>query len=136
MNWRQKQPTELDHELLWLAISGISFLGAVVWLKLALPWPGCLFHDVTRHACLTCGATRSLLAFCGGHWAAAFWWNPMVFCAGIGIALFDLYALIVLLFNLPRLRFGKVPPATAAAIRIGAVLAVAANWIYLLRAGI
>ena len=136
MNWRRRQPNELDHELLWLAISSVSFLGAVVWLKLGLPWPVCLFHEFTHHACLTCGATRCLLALLGGHFAAAFCWNPLVFCAFVGIVLFNLYALTVLLFNLPRLHFGNVPPATATGIRIFAVLAAVANWFYLLRAGI
>lgn len=136
MNWRRRHPAEIDHELLWLAISSLSFIGAVLWLKLGLPWPDCLFHEVTHHACLTCGATRCLLALCHGHGVAAFWWNPLVFCALIGIFLFDLYALTVLLFNLPRLRFEQVPGAIAGRIRILAVLAAGANWIYLLHAGI
>jgi len=136
MNWRRRHPFEIDHELLWLAISSVSFFWAVFWLKLGLPRPVCLFHEVTHRACLTCGATRCLLALCGGHFAAAFWWNPLVFCGVIGIVLFDLYALAVLLFNLPRLRFEKMSPAAAARIRIFTVLAAAANWLYLLHAGI
>ena len=136
MNWKRRQPSEIDHELLWLAISSLSFFGALIWLKIGLPWPSCLFHEVTRHACLTCGATRCLLALCSGHLSAAFWWNPLVFCALIGIFLFDLYALIVLIFNLPRLRFDPLQGAIARTIRIAAALALGANWIYLLHAGI
>jgi len=136
MNWRHKQPGEIDYELLWLAVSSVSFLGAVVWLKLGLPCPVCPFHEITHHACLTCGATRCLLALCGGHFSTAFGWNPLVFCAFMGITLFNLYALTVLLFHLPRLHFGNTPPATAAGIRIVALLAAVVNWVYLLRAGI
>ena len=136
MTWRRRQPFEIDHELLWLAISSAAFLCAVFWLKLGFPRPVCLFHELTRHACLTCGATRCFLALCEGHFASAFHWNPLVFFALFGILLFDLYALVVLLFNLPRLRFDQVTPATAAGIRLAAVVAAVANWIYLLRAGI
>ena len=136
MNWRRRHPAEIDHELLWLAVSSVSFLGAVLWLKLGLPQPVCLFHEFTGHACLTCGATRCLLALCGGHFTEAFWWNPLVFFGLLGLALFNLYALTVLFFNLPRLRFENVPPATASGIRVLAGFAAAANWLYLLRAGI
>ena len=136
MTWRRLQTSEIDHELLWLSISSVSFLCAVLWLKLGFPRPVCLFHELTSHACLTCGATRCLLALCAGHLAIAFHWNPLVFFALLGILLFDLYALAVLLFNLPRLRVDHVPPATAAGIRLAAVTAAVANWIYLLRSGI
>jgi len=136
MNWRRRQPSEIDHELLWLSISVLSFLGAVLWLKLGLPRPVCLFREMTHHACLTCGATRCLQALGSGHFAAAFGWNPLVFCALIGILLFDLYALTVLLFNLPRLHFEKMSRAAAGRVRVLAVVAIAANWIYLLRSGI
>ena len=136
MNWRRKRPSEIDHELIWLPVSVVCFAGLMLWRKLGLPLPGCVFHELTHHACLTCGATRSLLALCGGHLAGAFRWNPLVFCALIGILLFDLYAVIVLLFNTPRLRFDNIPPGAAARLRIAAVIVLAANWIYLLRCGI
>ena len=136
MNWRHREPSEIDHELLWLSISCLSFFGAALWLKLGLPRPVCLFHEITGHACLTCGATRCLLALCSGHFAVAFWWNPLVFWAFIGILLFDLYALAVLLFNLPRLRFERMPSSAALGIRLAAALGAVANWIYLWRAGI
>lgn len=136
MNWRHRKSSEIDHELIWLSVTGVSFLCAMLWLKLGLPRPVCLFHEVTRHACLTCGATRCLMALCSGHLAAAFWLNPLVCCALIGIFFFDLYALTVLAFKLPRLRIESVPPGAAAGVRLATVLAAVANWFYLLHAGI
>ena len=65
MNWRRRKPTEIDHELLWLSISSAAFLGAVLWLRLGLPRPVCLFHEVTHHACLTCGATMQAMRVAG-----------------------------------------------------------------------
>jgi len=135
MNWRRRQPHELDHELLWLVISCVSLGGAILWFKLALPRPVCLFHSITHHPCLTCGATRCLIAFCNGSFTTSFYWNPLVFFALIGIILFDLYALIVLLFNLPRIDL-CASKAITRKIRVFALLALATNWIYLWKTGI
>ena len=136
MTWRHRQPHELDHELLWLLISCAILPCAVLWLKLGLPWPICLFHAVTHHPCLACGATRCFMALSHGDFNAAFWWNPLVFFAYLGIALFDAYALVVLLFNLPRFYFKPMSKLAAGRIRILVLLALATNWIYLWRAGI
>ena len=136
MNWRHKSDSEIDHELLWLAVSLAAFSSALLWLKFDLPRPVCLFHELTHHACLTCGGTRCLIALMSGHPTEAFLWNPLVFCGFMGIFVFDLYALAVLLFNLPRLRFEHLPPGAVKKIRITVVLAAAANWIYLLWAGV
>jgi len=136
MNWRQKRESETDHELLWLAVSVAAFTAALLWLKLGFPRPICLFHELTHRPCLTCGGTRCLLALISGHFTQAFLWNPLVFCGFIAILLFDLYAVAVLLFKFPRLRFDNLRPGTARKIRIIAVLAATANWIYLVWAGI
>jgi len=52
---------------------------AATWLALKLPWPICLFHALTGHPCLTCGATRSAVAFFHAQFFAAFQWNPLAF---------------------------------------------------------
>jgi hypothetical protein len=49
-----------------------------------------------------------------------------------GVALFDLYALIVLLAHAPRLRMIDWTRAEKNAARIGVIVLIAVNWIYLL----
>jgi hypothetical protein len=135
MNWRHRRANEIDHELVWLAVSTASFALAVVWLKLRLPFPVCVFHKFTGFACPTCGSTRCFLDLSGGHFGPAFFWNPLAFCALAGILLFDCYALAVLLFRQPRLRFDNIPRRVANKLRPVAALAIALNWLYLVHAG-
>ena len=136
MNWRHRQPQELDFELLGLLVSCGSLGAAILWLKLALPRPVCLFHIVTHHACLTCGATRCLDALSSGQFTTAFYWNPLFFLILIGVAFFDLYALVVLIFNLPRLYFKPESKAVLVKIRWLILIILLCNWIYLWQAGI
>jgi len=136
MNWRRKQKDEIDHELLWLSVSSITFFCGLFWLKLGFAWPVCFFHEITRYPCFTCGGTRCLLALSSGHITRAFLWNPLVCSGVIGFLIFDLYAVVVLLFNLPRLRFDRISSGSATKLRLLAVAAAIANWIYLVKAGV
>src|SRR6266699_3615447 len=85
-------PHEIDHELLWLSISLGSLGVAVLWFALGLPWPRCVFHELTGLPCVTCGMTRSAIQFFHGHFVAALRWNPLVFAFLCGVTAFDLYA--------------------------------------------
>src|SRR5947208_11878340 len=90
---RPLAPGETNHELLWLSVSSGGLALAAGWLALKLPWPICLFHALTGHPCLTCGATRSAEAFFHSQLFAAFQWNPLdvlVYCAFL---LFNFYVL-------------------------------------------
>src|SRR5439155_1605232 len=44
---RQLQPGETDHELLWLIVSVTSLAIATAWFAVGLPWPICMFHELT-----------------------------------------------------------------------------------------
>ena len=101
---RQLDPGETDHELIWLTVSVASIGLAATWFVLGLPWPRCLFHDLTGRPCVTCGMTRSAIQFFHGHFLPAFQWNPLVFAALCGLSVFNAYALIVLVTRTPRLR--------------------------------
>jgi hypothetical protein len=130
--WRRLSPAGFNHELVWLAISVTALVAAAVWLSLGLPWPQCPFLAITGYPCLTCGATRCTIALLHGNFPAAFWWNPLALVALAGVALFDVYAVIVLLTHSPRLQVIDWTRAEKNAVRIAVVAMILINWIYLL----
>jgi len=130
--WRRIPPNGFNHELVWLAVSTAALVSGVVWLGLGLPTLRCPFLSVTGYPCLTCGATRCAIALLHGDLSLAWSWNPLALVALCGVALFDLYALIVLLARAPRLRMIDWTRAEKNAVRIGVIVLIAVNWIYLL----
>jgi hypothetical protein len=130
--WRQLAKYETNHEILWLSVSVGSLTVASIWLALGLPWPTCVFHELTGLPCLTCGATRCTIAFLHGDFATAWTWNPLVFLTLSGVALFDFYALTVLVLRAPRLRIVAFTRRSKNFVRLTAVVALALNWIFLL----
>jgi uncharacterized protein DUF2752 len=131
---RPLAPGETDHELVWLTISSGGVALAAPWLALGLPWPFCLFHEITGHPCLTCGATRSAIAFFHAHFIAAFEWNPLAFLCYCGLTLFNVYALAVILTPSPRLRLAQITAGERKFVRCSAITLLALNWTYLLLA--
>ena len=131
--WRRLRPGELDAELIWLSVTVAAGAIGLIWLALHLPFPRCTFLAITGLPCVTCGATRAAMALVQGDLVAAFWLNPLVFAGMAAVALFDLYALAVLLARAPRLRVAfptrRARPVLVA-ISCGVLLL---NWIYLLR---
>ena len=127
-----RAPTEIDHELIWLSLSLGSLGLAAGWFALRLPWPHCMFLAVTGHPCLTCGATRSTIAFFHADFWSAWKWNPLVFLFLSGLSIFDLYAFAVLVIRGPRLRIVRFTPAEKRFLRLLAVVLLLSNWIYLL----
>ena len=129
---RPLAPGETNHELLWLTVSSGGLALVATWLALKLPWPLCLFHVLTGHPCLTCGATRSAVAFFHGQFLAAFQWNPLAFLFYCALSLFNVYALAVILMHWPRLRIARLTASERTFIR-GSIMALfALNWVYLL----
>jgi len=129
---RRPTPGELDYELIWLSASLGSLGLAAGWFSLHLPWPICLFHAVTGHPCVTCGATRSATQFFHGHFLSALWWNPLVFLSLCGLSIFNAYAFVVLITGAPRLRVGQLTIAEKQFVRTAVVALLAVNWVYLL----
>jgi Protein of unknown function (DUF2752) len=130
--WRRRAANEPDHELIWLAVSATSIAGGAAWLALALPWPRCLFLAVTGLPCVTCGATRCLIAFLHGDFLSALRWNPLAFVALCALIAFDLYAAIVLVGRRLRLRIVDWTVTEKNLARIAVISLLALNWIYLL----
>jgi len=129
---RRLEGREVDYELVWLSASLTSLGIAVAWFTLDLPWPVCIFHEITGLPCVTCGMTRCAIQFFHGHFLAALKWNPLVFTALCGIMAFDLYAFAILTTRAPRLRISFVTQRARTFVRVSVILALALNWIYLL----
>jgi hypothetical protein len=132
MRWRRLHPNELDHELIWLLVSVGAVLFAWLWLLIGLQTPVCVFHEFTGLACPGCGATRCVRLIFRGELLAAFLMNPMVFVGGVLFAIYDLYALIVLVMRLPRLRFDAVPSWLGWSARVGIPAIILLNWGWLI----
>lgn len=131
---RPLAPGETDHELIWLIVSSGGLALAATWLALKLPWPVCLFHAFTGHPCLTCGATRSAVAFFHAHFLAAFQWNPLAFLSYCALSLFNVYAFAAVVMRTPRLRIIQVTQGERKFVRGSAIALLALNWMYLLLA--
>jgi hypothetical protein len=129
---RRLVPGELDHELIWLGASVLSFCLAAMWLTMGLPWPRCMFHDLTKLPCVTCGMTRCGIQFFHGHFLAALQWNPLVFTVLCGLVAFNVYALAALIARTPRLRIHLATQRAKTFLRVSVISALALNWIYLL----
>jgi len=123
---------EVDHELIWLSASISSVVLAAVWLAIGLPWPVCIFHEVTGLPCVTCGMTRCAIQFFHGHFLVALRWNPLIFTLLCGVIAFDLYAFATLTMRVPRLRISFSTQRAKAFVRLSVILVFALNWIYLL----
>ena len=136
MHWRRLRGGEIDHEMLWLSVSVISGGLAWLWIRLGLSGPVCPLNAFTGWPCLTCGATRAVRAVFRGNFLEAFCWNPLVIVGLSMVLLFDLYALIVVGFGLPRLRFEDMPQRIVSALRVGVIVAILINWGWLIYRGI
>ena len=129
---RPLAPGETNHELIWLSVSSGGLALAATWLALKLPWPICLFHALTGHPCLTCGATRSAVAFFHVHFLTAFQWNPLVFLFYCALSIFNVYAIAVLCMRAPRIRVAQLSAGERKFIRGSLIAVFALNWVYLL----
>jgi hypothetical protein len=130
---RRLRAGELDHELIWLVVTVAAAAAGLAWLTLHLPWPVCTFRALTGLPCVTCGATRSVLAFSQGDLGAAWRLNPLIFAGICSVVVFDVYALAVLCSGARRVRI-SLPRSGIRRLLIAVVaIAGAANWIYLLR---
>jgi Protein of unknown function (DUF2752) len=129
---RRLSPADLDYEFLWLGISLGSLGLAATWFAIGLPWPRCLFHDLTGLPCATCGMTRCAIQFFRGNFLAAIHWNPLVFAALCALSIFNIYATVVIVTRAPRLRVVLSAATERKYLRIIAVTVFALNWSYLL----
>lgn len=134
--WRPRIPGGPDPELIWGAVLSSAGLIAALWLRSGLPSPPCALHALTGIPCPTCGTTRSVAALLQGKTHTAFLLNPLTTTLLIGIAIYVLYSAVAVAFRLPRLRWEPLSASERRWIRIGVILLIASNWVWLAHRGI
>jgi len=80
--------------------------------------------------------TRGLGCLLQGQIEEALLFNPLMMMALLSALLYLLYAGVVVIGRLPRLCWEPLSRTAAICVRIGVVLLIAANWIYLMCAKI
>ncbi len=76
--------------------------------------------------------TRGLRCLLHGNVEAALFFNPLLILILVGLIIYLVYCMVVVAARLPRLRWEKLPQTTALGVRIGGVMLLVANWIYLI----
>lgn len=116
----------------YAAIALLSFLVARFAPVLRVHIP-CLFLTITGHPCATCGMTHAFVHLAHGHVVQAFRWSPMGAILAAGIWAFATADLVRVAAGWP------LPPISPQRVRawlLAGVLALAANWVYLLVHGL
>jgi hypothetical protein len=117
-------------------LAGIGVLAAVAVAVLhldALPFPVCIFKLATGLPCMSCGTTRALGRLVHGDVAGALAMNPL---AAVGMMALLPWAAADVALMTRRKAFGlELGAGAARGARLAAVMAVFANWAYLVAAG-
>jgi len=117
-----------------LAACALVALGLVTLLPLAhLPFSLCVFKAVTGLPCMTCGTTRAFTRLGRLDFAGALAMNPLVTLGTL--ALLPWAAADLVLMPRGRALSLELSPAAARVTRIAVVVAVFANWAWLIAAG-
>lgn len=119
--------------LAWGGAALLALLLRPVWPVAAAWLPACTFHELTGFACPTCGTARAAVALLEGRVLASLSFNPLAAAAGAALLGGGLLAVGWAVAGLP------VPgraPGSPRAWGIALAVAVVANWVYLILAGI
>ena len=129
---RPKTKTDFDHELVWGTIGLLVLLVARFVPIHLLPLRPCPFLRITGVPCLTCGMTRCFLAMSRLDVVTAWQFSPLGTVLYVAVVCYVIYAAVVLIGRLPRIRirFRSIWELRAI-VAVLAVLAIA-NWIYLI----
>ncbi|MEW6360147.1 MAG: DUF2752 domain-containing protein [Planctomycetota bacterium] len=129
---RHRNKADFDHELVWGAIGLLVLLVARFAPVHLLPLRPCPFLHLTGIPCLTCGMTRCFVAMSRLDIFTAWRFSPLGAALYVGIVVYVIYAAVVLIGRLPRIRvrFGSVWELRAI-VAVAAAIAVA-NWLYLI----
>jgi hypothetical protein len=133
---REHRRGEVDLPLLYTAVLLMAGVLAGAWLLMGFPVPPCMLKELTGIPCPTCGATRMARSLLDLRPLQAFAWNPLLFLGIAAIFLSGLVCGIRRLLGRPRLRVVVDSPRERAVLRIGAIVAILAGWIYLFLRGV
>lgn len=137
LEWRHLRGDEDSYELVF-GLLGIPFLAAASLVVSRFPGhylPPCWLNRITGMPCPTCGAYRSLRLVSQGRLADAWLMQPLgVSLAGLAVV-FSAYSVVVTIGRLPRLRLRFENRRDRWLTAGAALLAVVANWVYLVTAG-
>ena len=122
-----------DLEALILSLSLYAAVGALVWFQLRLPVPGCPFRHITGIPCLSCGVVRASFLMIHGDFSGALIMNPLFFLLACVLALFDIYAALVIVNITAPVRLKIEGSLERSMLRTGVVVAIVLNWAYLVR---
>lgn len=100
-----------------------------------LPPLVCPFRRLLGIPCLTCGGTRTALALSRLELGHAFLMNPLVFLAVLGTLVFTLRVAWAALSGRDRAYVDFRSGRPLFALRVGVLVAVVANWAYLIWVG-
>jgi hypothetical protein len=92
--------------------------------------PPCIFKHVTGIPCLTCGGTRSIVAFSNFEFYRAFIFNPLIMLFSVGIMVFSFGTLAG--WILKRSIAVKLSRNEIMVIRIFIISLVIFNWAFLI----
>lgn len=92
--------------------------------------PPCIFHRLTGFPCLTCGATRSLVALSQFDIASSFTLNPMLFLSVAGVITLSSISFYGIVSKESIVL--KLSDGNKKALRIGIIGLFIANWVYLI----
>lgn len=127
-------------EVIWGSVGTFLAAAGFVAFLLAPRFLGqatvCVFKAGTGIPCPTCGTTRVLEALAAGDVGTALATNPLAVIALAGSALYLVYAWLVVAGITRPWRPGWLTPPMPLWLRLGLPLVLAANWLYLMAAGI
>ncbi len=131
--WRKLREGEFDAPLLYVCVASVSLLVAAFWFFFQLPTPPCHFKLLTGYPCLTCGSTRCVQGMFRGDWPGAWGYNPLVFSGFVLAGIIYIASAFNLIMTNKRLCRIRIEGRLQNVFRVLLILAVALNWVYLIR---
>jgi hypothetical protein len=133
MTWRRANHRDRRLAQIWASTAALAVLTAYLARDLFSALPPCPLRFLTGIPCPGCGTTRAAHAVLEGQVVDAALFNPLVFVVGSGLVVL---ALIAPLWIVVTGRVPALPKPMPLAVRVAVVVALIANWGYLIWARI
>ena len=130
LEWRAAGSAGPPLGLVFGAVLILGAAAAAVWLRLGLPTPVCRLRQLTGVPCPTCGSTRLVESLLRGDVVGALLANPLVFAGGALLASWFVASAVTRLAR-TRVAHLRLEPREWLWVRIAAVVAVIASWLYI-----